>query len=124
MEWLDSYKEKGTTNSNFKVGDRTLKVLTAKVQLAAVYQLDKHSELEFRVGVTARNSDDDDTDVSIAGNSFSYANAGDENVEGRFAGVNLRVANQGNLTLMVDAEFGGNSDEDYVNGEISLEYQF
>ena len=94
------------------------------MQLAAAYQLDERSELEFRVGVTLRNSNDDDTDVSIAGNRFSYANAGDENVSGRFAGLNLRVANQDNLTLMVDVEFGGNSDEDYVNGEISLDYQF
>ncbi|PHS32079.1 MAG: hypothetical protein COA95_04050 [Methylophaga sp.] len=124
MEWLDSYREKGTTNSNLKVDDRTLKVLTAKAQIAFAYQFDQQSELEFRVGVTSRNSDDDDTDVTIAGNSFSYANAGDENVSGRFAGLNLRVANQDSLTLTVDVEFGGNSDEDYVNGEISLDYQF
>jgi len=124
MAWVDGYREKGTTNSNFKVDDRTLRVLTARAQLAAAYQFTSYSELEFRVGLSSRHSNDDDTDVSLAGNSFSYSNAGDENVDGRFAGVNLRIADQNNLTLAVDIEFGGNSDEDYVNGQISLAYSF
>lgn len=124
MEWLDSYKEKGTTSSDFKVGARTLKVLAAKLQLAVAYQFYQNSELEFRVGVHSRHSDDDDTDVRIAGNSFSYSNAGDEKVSGRFAGVNLRVATQDNLSLIVDIEFGGNSDENYVNGQLGLDYRF
>ena len=124
MAWVDSYQEKGTTSSNLKVDDRTLRVLTARAQLAAAYKFNSYSELEFRVGLSSRHSNDDDTDASIGGNSFSYSNAGDENVDGRFAGVNLRIADQNNLTLAVDMEFGGNSDEDYVNGHISLACNF
>jgi len=124
VAWLDGYREKGTTSSNLKVDDRTLKIVTARVQLATAYQFNSYSEFEFRMGLSSRHNNDDDTDVSIAGNSFSYANAGDENVSGRFAGVNLRVTAHDNLSLMVDMEFGGDSDEHYVNGQVSLEYSF
>lgn len=124
VAWLDSYRETGTTNANLKVDDRTVKVLMAKLQVAAAYQLDNRSEFEFRVGVSSRHSDDDDTDVSIGGGQFSYANAGDENVSGSYAGVNLRIAAQDNLSLVADMEFGGGSDEDYVNAQMTLEYTF
>jgi hypothetical protein len=63
-------------------------------------------------------------DASIVGNSFSYSNAGAENVTGRFAGVNLRIAAENNLNLVVDMEFGGNNEENYVNGQIGLDYVF
>jgi len=124
VSWLDNYLETGTTNANLNVDDRTIKVLTAKLQLAVAYQLDSNSEFEFRVGISSRNSDDDDTDASIGGSAFSYANAGDENVSGSYAGVNLRIAAQDNLSLVADMEFGGDSDEDYVNAQMSLEYIF
>ncbi len=122
--WLDDYTETGTTNSNISVDDRKAKALTAKVQLAAAYALSQSSEFEFRVGMNSRHTDDEDTNVSIAGSQFKFANAGDENVSGGFAGASLRVVDDNNLTLVADIEFGGNSDEDYAAGNISLEYVF
>jgi outer membrane autotransporter protein len=124
IAWMDDYKEKGTTRSNLTVDDRTVEVLTARIQLAAALQLNNAAEFEVRAGVSTRNSDSDDVDASIGGNAFSYSHAGDENVSGRFAGANLRIAAQDNLNLVIDMEFGGDSDEDYVNGNISLEYVF
>ncbi|NRA17477.1 MAG: autotransporter domain-containing protein [Oceanospirillaceae bacterium] len=124
MAWLDSYQEQGTTNSNIKVDNRTLRVLTTKAQLAAAYQLNNNSEVEFRLGMSSRHSNDDDTQVNLAGNQFSYANAGDENVNNRFAGINFRMAEQDNLALLVDLEFGDSNKENYLNGQISLEYSF
>ena len=124
MAWLDDYTETGTTNSNLTIDERKAKALTAKVQLAAAYALSQSSEFEFRVGMNSRHTDDEDTNVSIAGSQFKFANAGDENVSGGFAGANLRVVDDNNLTLVADIEFGGNSDEDYAAGHIGLEYVF
>jgi hypothetical protein len=124
MAWLDGYTETGTSNSNIKVDDRNAKALTAKAQLAAAYALSQRSELEFRVGINSRHTDDDDTVASIAGSQFKFAAVGDENVTGGFAGASLRVLNANNLTLIADLEAGGDSKEDYLAGSITLEYVF
>jgi hypothetical protein len=122
MAWLDGYSETGTSNSNLTVDDRTARALNARAQLAAAYLISARSELEFRLGLNSRNTDDDDTNVSIGGSQFKFASAGDENVTGGFAGASFRIFNQNNLTLVADLEVGGNSDEDYVAGNLNLEY--
>jgi hypothetical protein len=124
MAWLDGYSEQGTTNSNITVDDRKAKALTAKVQLAAAYALTTSSEFEFRVGMNGRHTNDEDTKVGIAGSQFKFSNAGDESVTGGFAGASIRVVDENNLILVADMEFGGNSDEDYATGSVSLEYVF
>ena len=124
MAWLDGYRESGTTSSNLSVDDRKAKALTARAQLAAAYQFDEASEFEFRVGLNSRHTDDDDTKVSIAGSQFKFATAGDESVTGGFAGATLRVADNNNLSLVADIEFGGDRDENYAAGSVSLEYVF
>jgi hypothetical protein len=124
IAWLDDYNESGTTNSNLSYDDRKAKALTARLQLAAAYQFNQASEFEFRVGVNSRHTDDDDTKASMAGSQFKFANAGDENVTGGFAGATLRVADNNNLSLIADMEFGGDSDENYAAGSISLQYVF
>jgi uncharacterized protein with beta-barrel porin domain len=122
MAWLDGYSETGTTNSNLTVDDRTARALNARAQLAAAYLISARSELELRLGLNSRNTDDDDTNVSIGGSQFKFASAGDKNVTGGFAGASFRIFNQNNLTLLADLEVGGNSDEDYVAGNLNLEY--
>ncbi|MCX4190825.1 autotransporter outer membrane beta-barrel domain-containing protein [Methylophaga sp. OBS3] len=124
IAWLDGYRESGTTSSNLSIDDRKAKALTARAQLAAAYQFDEASEFEFRVGMNSRHTNDDDSKVSIAGSQFKFATAGDESVTGGFAGASLRVATENNLSLIADMEFGGNSDENYAAGSISLEYVF
>ena len=124
MAWLDSYQEQGTTKSNLMVDNRTLRVLTTRAQLAAAYQLNNNSVIEFRMGISSRHSNDDDTQVSLTGNQFSYVNTGDENVNNRFAGINLRMTDKDNLALLVDVEFSDSGKENYLNGQISLEYSF
>ncbi|MCX4190603.1 hypothetical protein, partial [Methylophaga sp. OBS3] len=83
-----------------------------------------NSEFEVRAGVNSRHTNDDDTKVGIAGSQFRFANAGDESVTGGFAGAALRVMNDNNFTLIADVEFGGNSDEDYAAGSLTLQYAF
>jgi hypothetical protein len=122
MAWLDGYSEIGTSNSNLTVDDRTARALNVRAQLAAAYLISARSELELRLGLNSRNTDDDDTNVSIGGSQFKFASAGDENVTGGFAGASFRIFNQNNLTLVADLEVGGNSDEDYVAGNLNLEY--
>jgi outer membrane autotransporter protein len=124
MAWLDGYSETGTTNSNLTVDDRTAKALSVRAQLAAAYLISARSGLELRLRLNSRNTDDDDTNVSIAGSQFKFASAGDENVTGGFAGASFRIFNQNNLTLVADLEVSGNSNEDYVAGSIALEYIF
>ncbi|WP_297807380.1 autotransporter outer membrane beta-barrel domain-containing protein [uncultured Methylophaga sp.] len=122
VAWLDDYRETGTTNSNLTVDSRQARAFTVKAQLATAYQFDEASELEIRVGIHSRHTDDDDTAVSVAGNQFKFATVGDENVTDGFAGASLRVANENNLSLIADIEFGGDSNESYATGSISLEY--
>ena len=98
MAWIDDYQETGTTSANLSVDDRTIKVLTTRAQLAAALQLNDATEFEFRAVVSTCNGNSDDLDASIAGNSFSYSNAGAENVTSHFAGVNLRMAAENNWT--------------------------
>jgi hypothetical protein len=124
MAWLNGYSETGTTHSNLTVDDRTAKALSVRAQLAAAYLISERSEIEIRLGLNSRNTDDEDTNVSIGGSQFKFASAGDENVTGNFAGASFKIFNQNNLTLVADLEVGGNSDEDYVTGNLSLEYLF
>jgi uncharacterized protein with beta-barrel porin domain len=124
VAWLDSYTESGTTRSNLSIDDRTARVLTARIQLAAAYKFDQSSEFEFRVGMNSRHTNDEDTQVTLAGNNFTYSSVGDDSVSGGFAGINLRVADSGNLSFVADAEVGGNNNENYIAGNLSLEYSF
>jgi len=71
------------------------------------------------VGINSRHTDDEDTKVSIAGSNFKFTNAGDKHVIAGFAGGTLRVADDNNLSLIANMEFGGDSDEDYVAGSKS-----
>jgi len=123
--WLDSYRESGTTSSNLDVDDRTIRALVARAQLAAAYALNQNSELEFRIGATSRHTDDDGTQVNLAGSDFRFATAGDETVSGGFAGLNLRITAQDNLRLIADIEVGeASGDETYGMGQLTLEYSF
>lgn len=124
VAWMDDYKEKGTTSSNLSVGDRTLETLSARLQLAAAYQLNQASELELRIGVNSRDSNDDNTHASISGNGFSYSSVGDDSVTGGFAGANIRLAGMDNLSFVADVEYGESSDEDSLTGSLSLNYTF
>jgi hypothetical protein len=123
IAWLDSYTESGPTNANLHIDDRKAKALTANITLAAAYELTAQSELEFRLGLNSRHTNDDETKASIAGSSFKFASGGDQDVTSGFAGIRLRVA-QENLSLVTDMEFGGNNNEDYVAAQLSMEYVF
>jgi outer membrane autotransporter protein len=124
VAWMDDYKEKGTTSSNLTVDDRTLESWNAKLQLASAYKIDDTKELELRVGVNSRHSNDDSTHASLAGNDFSFSGVGDDSVTGGFVGANIRVATQNNLSLVADMEYGKSSDEDNLAGSLSLNYTF
>ena len=121
---MDDYQESGTTNSNLSVDKRNLNVLSGRAQLGTAFKINDAAELEFRVGASSRSSRSANVNASIAGNAFSYSNGGDERVNGGFVGVNLLFARKNNLRLSADVERGGNSDEDYVNGYLRLDYSF
>ena len=124
IAWLDGYSESGTTLSNLKVDDREIQAFSSKLQGAAAYILNAYSEIELRVGVNSRNTFDGDTKFSALGGQSKFANIGDENVIGGFVGARLKVANSENISLIADVQLGGNSNEDYLMGNLSLEYSF
>lgn len=122
---LDNYHESGTTRSNLNVDDRTISALTARLQLAAAYKLNPTNELELRLGMTTRHTNDDDVKANLASSVFRYGNTGDKSVSGGYAGANLRIASQNNLNIVADIEFEtASGGEDNISGQISLEYQF
>ena len=124
VAWMDDYKETGTTNSNLDVDDRTLQVWTAKLQLAAAYQLNEASEFELRGGVNTRYSNDDNTHASVSGNGFSYSHVGDDSVINGFVGANIRIATADNFSFVADVEYGESSDESNLTGGLGLDYVF
>ena len=124
VAWLEDYSESGTSQSNLSVDERKIQVLTTKLQVAAAYAYAVDNEFEFRVGLNSRYSDDDDTKISIGGKQSKFGNVGDESVTGGFVGARLRASNSGQLALVADIELGGNNDEDYARGNLSLEFTF
>lgn len=124
MAWLDGYTEKGTTNSNLKVGSRQAKALSARAQLEGAYSFNKVSEVALRVGVNSRHTDDDQANISLAGNRFNFTNSGDDNVTAGFVGAHLRAITTNQLNVIADLELGSASKENYATGYVSLEYLF
>lgn len=125
VAWLDDYEESGSTRSNIDVDKRTISAIAARAQLASAYQFNQHSEIELRLGLNVRHTDDDDVQANLAGSDFRYGNTGDETVSGAYGGINLRIATRDNLSLVADIEYGeASGDEDYLAGQISIEYSF
>ena len=124
IAWLDDYSERGTSQSNLSVDDRKIQALAAKLQLAAAYDYSATTELELRAGLNSRHSNDDDTQISIGASQAKFANVGDESVSGGFVGARLRIIGSDKLSLIADVELGGNGDEDYKAGNLSIEYSF
>jgi uncharacterized protein with beta-barrel porin domain len=124
IAWLDDHSEHGTTQSNLSVDDRQIQALSTKLQIAAAYAYSATSELELRTGVNSRYTDDDDTEISIGGSKSKFSNVGDENVYSSFVGARVRIIGSDQLSLVADVELGGNGDEDYKAGHLSVEYTF
>ena len=124
IAWLDDHSERGTTQSNLSVDDRKIQALSTKLQIAAAYAYSATSEFELRTGVNSRYTDDDDTEISIGGSKSKFSNVGDENVYSSFVGARIRITSSDKLSLVADVELGGNGDEDYKAGHLSVEYTF
>ena len=124
IAWLDDHSERGTTQSNLSVDDRKIQALSTKLQIAAAYAYSATSEFELRTGVNSRYTDDDDTEISIGGSKSKFSNVGDENVYSSFVGARVRIIGSDQLSLVADVELGGNGDEDYKAGHLSVEYTF
>ena len=124
IAWLDDHSERGTTQSNLSVDDRKIQALSTKLQIAAAYAYSATSEFELRTGVNSRYTDDDDTEISIGGSKSKFSNVGDENVYSSFVGARMRIIGSDKLSLVADVELGGNGDEDYKAGHLSVEYTF
>ncbi|MCP3671571.1 MAG: autotransporter domain-containing protein [Gammaproteobacteria bacterium] len=124
VAWMDDYSESGTTRSNLSIGDSTARTLSTRLQLAIAKQPDPYSEVEMRIGLTSRHSDNDKTHAVLAGNSFSFDSAGDDSELGGYVGFNYRIATKDNLDLVADLESGVSDDETYIQGQLSLEYKF
>lgn len=98
--------------------------MAAKLQLAAAYGYSATTELEQRAGLNSRHTDDDDTRISIGAKKAKFSNVGDESVRGGFVGARLQIVSSDNLSLIADVELGGNGDENYKAGNLSIEYSF
>jgi len=122
---VDGYKELGTTQSNFSIDDRYVKVFSSKLQVALAERFDSEEELEIRAGINARYSNDDNVDAVLNGTSFDYSIEGDNSVYGFYTGVNFKIAKTNNLEFIADVEIGASEhDEKYANASLKFEYIF
>lgn len=125
LAWQESYRESGTTQSNLHVEDRTLRVLDARAQLAALYQLSQQGELEVRAALTSRHGNDDHVHASLAGTDFRFSAAADDHVLGGLLGASLRLPIGDRLSLVADAEYArAESDERTWQVAAMLRYAF
>lgn len=125
--WYDSYTESGTSSSNLMIDDRLTHAITSRVQLAAAYLGNEHSEVELRLGVKSRHVDEDDIQATLAGTNFRYSSTADENEYGGFVGANVKVAVLDKLHFVTDLEYAiidGGEDESEASARLSLDYLF
>ncbi len=125
LSQINDYNESGTTQSDLTIEDRTMRILSSRLQLALAKMLNNGQEIEFRLGASSRFIDNDETEASLTGTNFRYNSAGDDSVCGFFGGVNFRFATTETLTLVADIEAGGaGGNESYIDANIKLEYRF
>ena len=120
----DGYDETGTTHANLDVGSRTIEAVSARLQMEGANKI-KGGEVNLRAGVQHRHTDADDVDVSLGGSNFQFSSASDNNVSGGFIGAGVALSLTNKLELVADLEAGSMSgDEDYLSGQVTLQYRF
>lgn len=122
--FFDDYTESGTTSSNLSVGSRTVQTLNTRLQLAGAFIQD-NVELELRVGVDGRFSDQDNVEATLAGTNFQFAASDDNSVVSGFVGLGLKIVDVNGFNLIADAEYrSGNGGENALSGSLRLTYRF
>jgi len=120
----DSYEETGTTNANLDVDSRTVHALGTQLQLEWA-KIIKGGEINMRLGAQSRHTGGDDIAGNLGGANFKYAAMSDSDVAGAFAGWGIRQEIKDKLSVLADLEVGRFSgDEEYVAGQVTLEYRF
>ncbi|TEW51889.1 autotransporter outer membrane beta-barrel domain-containing protein [Psychromonas algicola] len=120
---LSSYKESGTTVSDLDVDSRNLQSLRATIQLATIYHFSENMNTSFTAGISALNTNDEDISLSVDGNSLTYS-ADNGTGTTPFVGVDFNLVDYNDFNISVGLSAGSNSDENYTNGHLDVQYQF
>jgi hypothetical protein len=122
--FYNSYTERGSTQSNLFIDNRTAHAFITRFQLGTAYIFSPGNEVVLRVGGRYRYTDDGNINASLAGASFQYAAVGDdENFEGLFGGT-ARLAVKDWVSLTADMEYSLNDIENSLTGQLGLEFTF
>ncbi|MGV7221566.1 MAG: autotransporter domain-containing protein [Nitrospinales bacterium] len=122
--FYNSYTERGSTQSNLSIDNRTAHAFITTFRLDTAYTFSPGNEVAFRVGGRYRYTDDGNINASLAGSSFQYAAVGDdENLEGLF-GATVRLGIKDRVSLTADMEHSLNGIENTLVGQLGLEFTF
>ncbi|MGB5744524.1 MAG: autotransporter outer membrane beta-barrel domain-containing protein, partial [Sedimenticolaceae bacterium] len=120
----DGYKETGTTHANLDVDSRTVDAFAARLQLECAKMIEG-GEMNLRMGAQSRHTGGDDITGDLGGANFRYGATSDSDVTGGFVGGGIRQQLKANFNVVADLEYGRFSgDEEYLAGQVTLEYRF
>ncbi len=122
--FYDDYTESGTTASNLEIRNRNVQALNARSQIASAYFI-PGGEVELRIGIDSRFTDEDRVNANLAGASFNFATTDDDEVWGGYFGAGLRVVHTKNMSLVADVEYrAAEGGEEQFTGNLGVEYMF
>jgi len=117
-QWLDGYKEIGS-NANASVGDRTLGLLEARVELGARKTIGIGS-VSTRLGYQIRRSTGDDTAAVTLLDSTNSVGLGDTDSAAAYAGMGINLDITPGMQIHVDVT--GYFGDDMTGGQASAKF--
>lgn len=117
-QWLDGYKETGS-NANASVGDRTLGLLEARVELGARKTMGVGS-VSTRLGYQIRRSTGDDTAAVTLLDSTNSVGLGDTDSAAAYAGMGINLDITPGMQVYVDVT--GYFGDDMTGGQASAKF--
>ncbi len=100
---FDAYTEDGTTNANLEIGSRTAQALSGRAQLASRYLLG-NVDTQFRGGIDARASSEDDITATLDGTTVDFATADSDSFVGGFVGARAVFSQSEAFSVVGDVE--------------------
>lgn len=125
LSYMQSYKETGTSATNFAFNNRVTTSFSGKLELAAAYQASPTVEVSSRFGMTLLETNEGSIKASLNGTSLTIDNTNDSNGVGYFIGLGMQTALYDNLNLNAALEIGTFAEnESYTAGSLNAEYRF
>jgi hypothetical protein len=121
---FDGHRETGTTSSNIKTSSRKAHIFNSRVGVNAVAKLNGH-QLELGAGFDTRIIKEDKVGASINATSFKFNTNNDNNVNGKYVRIGVRILDVKGLSVVGSIEKRtADGDESGYFGQLGASYGF